>query len=95
MLKFCLGLLIGGVVSFAYFCLCVIAKEADEHIEKKQEPPRRDVCWMWGGQLCCDCDYDTSDYGIEEPGVVANLHCMNCGAEVQYTYINGENEQQD
>ena len=31
-----------------------------------------------------DCDFDAEDYGYEEPGIVQDLHCSHCGAQIQY-----------
>ena len=31
-----------------------------------------------------DAYIDAEDYMYERPGIVHNLHCMNCGAEIQY-----------
>jgi hypothetical protein len=44
----------------------------------------RDVCWNCGGKLCWDCDYTYADIYGEGEGVVNKLHCMDCGAEVEY-----------
>lgn len=31
-----------------------------------------------------DCDYDAEDLGYLEPGIVQELHCCNCGAQIEY-----------
>lgn len=60
----------------------------------------RDVCWICGGKLCWDCDYDYEEFYGEKPygdngdelsGFVACLHCTNCGADIIYTVMD-ENE---
>lgn len=37
---------------------------------------QRSVVW--------DCDYDYEDFGYEGEGIVQILHCINCGAEIEY-----------
>ena len=42
---------------------------------------------VWGG------DYSFEDYGLAGEGIVHNLECTACGAEIQYTVaINKEEE---
>jgi len=48
---------------------------------------RRDVCWLCGGRLVWDADFDAQDYGHEKKGTVTNLHCSNCGAQVSYVKL--------
>lgn len=31
-----------------------------------------------------DCDYDAEDFGYPDPGIVQELHCCNCGAQIEY-----------
>ena len=31
-----------------------------------------------------DCDYDFSDFGRDDEGIVHICHCTNCGAEIEY-----------
>lgn len=31
-----------------------------------------------------ECDYDAEDCGYLEPGIVQQLHCSHCNAEIQY-----------
>jgi hypothetical protein len=52
----------------------------------------RDVCWLCGGKLIWQSDYNPEDFGHEEdtPGIIACLLCSSCGADVQYTLIEGE-----
>lgn len=41
-----------------------------------------------------DCDYDASDYGYPEDGIVHDLHCENCGAFIQYViFANQEGDE--
>lgn len=46
---------------------------------------KRTVIW--------DADFDPEDYGIEEPGIIHNCHCTNCGAEIQYTILDNQEEE--
>jgi len=47
---------------------------------------------------CCsksviwDCDFSFEDYGLDEPGIVHECHCMNCGAQITY-YVSFEAEE--
>lgn len=29
-------------------------------------------------------DFDSSDYGYDEPGIIHELNCINCGAQITY-----------
>ena len=50
---------------------------------------RRDVCWLCGGKLIWQCDYDLEDYGfMDVEGMIATLMCSDCGADVVYTLQN-------
>lgn len=53
----------------------------DEH-----RTPSCSSYWYCGGELCWDNDFNLSDvYGEGEgKGIVTFLHCMNCGADVEY-----------
>lgn len=44
---------------------------------------------IWGA------DFNPEDYGIEGEGVVHNLHCSNCGAEIQYVVLDEEEDEKD
>lgn len=48
---------------------------------------RRDRCWLCGGRLCWQNDWDYEDYygEGEGEGIVSILDCMNCGATVIYS----------
>ncbi len=52
----------------------------------------RDVCWLCGGKLIWQSDYNPEDFGYEEdtPGIITYLLCSSCGADVRYTLIEGE-----
>lgn len=52
----------------------------------------RDVCWLCGGRLIWGADFNPEDYGYEGDGIVATLHCSDCGAEVTYVQIHEEEE---
>ena len=39
--------------------------------------------------------FDAEDYGYEEPGIVHECHCENCGAQITYFVpLNAEEEEQ-
>lgn len=41
-------------------------------------------------------DFDASDYGYEEPGLIHECKCSNCGAEITYYVPNDkEGEEED
>ena len=46
----------------------------------------RDECWYCGGQLCWDNDFNYEEvYGEGTgTGIVTYLHCLKCGATVEY-----------
>lgn len=39
-------------------------------------------------------DFDFADYGYEGAGIVQNLLCTNCGAEIEYRVSFGEDEEE-
>ena len=49
----------------------------------------RDVCWLCGGKLIWQSDYNPEDFGHEEdtPGIIACQLCYSCGADVQSTPV--------
>lgn len=53
---------------------------------------RRDVCWYCGGQLRWDSDFNYDEVFGEGDGIVSFLTCTNCGAEVQYS-LKEENDE--
>lgn len=43
-----------------------------------------------------DADFDFSDYGLDEDGIVHECHCTNCGAQITYFCpANGKAEEED
>lgn len=42
------------------------------------------IC-VCGCQCNWEANFDTEDYGIEQPGIVGVYHCPNCGADIQVT----------
>ena len=41
-----------------------------------------------------DSDFDSEDYGYEEPGIIHECHCTNCGARITYFVpIDNNNEE--
>ncbi len=51
-----------------------------------------DRCWYCGGKLCWDNDFDYADVFGEGEGIVTYLHCMDCGATVEYSNRDDEEE---
>lgn len=37
-------------------------------------------CWFCGEELIWGADFNSEDFGYEEGGIVATLHCPNCDA---------------
>lgn len=70
-------------------------EEKDLHVEIPQEGPcglfecfhclHRSLVWQ--------SDFMFEDYGYEGEGIVQNLTCMNCGAEVEYRVPLGNGEE--
>ena len=52
-------------------------------------------CYYCGGPLCWDCDFTFEDCGYEGEGLVSILHCMKCGANVEYTLRYDKEEDND
>lgn len=50
----------------------------------------RDVCWLCGGKLIWGNDFDAEDLGYDRPGIVAQLQCSNCNADVEYVLLEEE-----
>lgn len=40
-----------------------------------------------------DGDFDGEDYGYEQPGIIHECHCTNCGARITY-WIPTESEEE-
>lgn len=50
-------------------------------------------CWFCGGQLCWDSDANYDEvFGLGE-GVVAFLHCTECGADAWFIQHDEEEEE--
>lgn len=41
-------------------------------------------CFNCGGKVIWGNSYSFSEYGVEGDGVVHELHCLDCGAEIVY-----------
>jgi len=54
------------------------------------------VCWICGGRLIWQSDFSPEDFGYEEgtDGLIAILNCSDCGADVKYTLIDEEDEEE-
>ena len=51
------------------------------------------LCFHCGEEAVVWCgDYWFEDYGLAGNGIVENLECTNCGAEIQYTVANKEED---
>lgn len=52
-------------------------------------------CWFCGGQLCWDSDANYDEvFGLGD-GVVAFLHCTECGADAWFIQHDDEDEEQE
>lgn len=40
-----------------------------------------------------DADFDPDDLGYEQQGVIHELHCNNCGANIIYEILEEENDE--
>ena len=40
-------------------------------------------------------DFDSEDYGYEEPGIIHECICSNCGARITYFVPIGEEEEEN
>lgn len=45
----------------------------------------RDVCWLCGGKLIWQSDFNYDEIHGEGEGIVAFLLCSGCGADVRYS----------
>lgn len=53
-----------------------------------------DRCWYCGGKLIWQSDFNYSDvYGDDEEGIVSYLRCSNCGADVEYSLVDREEDE--
>ncbi len=39
-------------------------------------------CWFCGGEVRWCADFNAEDYGYEDGGIVAELECMECKADI-------------
>ena len=46
------------------------------------------TCWYCSGVLIWGSDFDFEDYGLEGEGIITELTCSSCGAEVTYKQSN-------
>lgn len=53
----------------------------------------RDRCWFCGEKLIWGGDHDYEDVYGDGEGVVTNLHCSGCGAEVEYSLRTDKEEE--
>jgi hypothetical protein len=68
--------------------------KAPRQVKKWPYLGARDVCWYCGGQLCWDNDFSYSELHGEGEGIATPLHCLSCGAEVEYSRRKEEGGQQ-
>ncbi len=54
----------------------------------------RDVCWYCGGRLIWNSDFNYDEVFGEGGGIVTSLTCTKCGAEVQYSKRDDEEEEE-
>lgn len=52
----------------------------------------RDVCWLCGGRLIWDSDFNYDEVYGEGEGIVAFLHCTGCGARVEFAQRTDEED---
>ena len=51
---------------------------------------RRDVCWLCGGKLIWQSDFNYDEIFGEGEGIVAMLKCSDCDADVQVSQRHDE-----
>lgn len=39
-------------------------------------------CYLCGGEVIWQADFDYGDFGYEGEGIVHTFHCRDCGAEI-------------
>ena len=61
-------------------------------IESNHTITRRDVCWYCGGKLFWGSDFNYDEVFGEGEGIVSYLTCSGCGAEVQYSLLDEEED---
>ena len=62
-------------------------------MKKESMTMSNDKCWYCGGRLCWNSDFNYDEVYGEGEGIVSFLTCTNCGAEVQYSKREGENNE--
>lgn len=51
-------------------------------------------CFHCGSRsVIWDSDFDAEDFGYEQQGIVHVCHCTNCGAQIQYTILDDEEDE--
>ena len=53
---------------------------------------KADTCWYCGGRLIWQNDFDYADVFGEGEGIVTYLHCIECGARVEYSKRDDEED---
>ena len=53
------------------------------------------ACWFCGGQLVWDNDYNYDEVFGDGEGIVAMLHCTECGAGAWFIQHDEEDEEQE
>ena len=56
--------------------------------------PSRSLCWLCGGELLWNSDFNYDEVYGEGEGIVSYLTCMECGAEVQIS-LRTDNEEDE
>lgn len=53
-------------------------------------------CFHCGAKaVIWDADFDSEDYGYDEPGIIHECHCTSCGAQITYFCPNEWPEEKD
>lgn len=47
-------------------------------------------CWYCGGEVYWLNDWTPEDYGYDREGIVTDLMCSDCGANIQYVLLEEE-----
>lgn len=55
----------------------------------------RNACFHCGGEIIWSGDFSFSDYGMDGEGVIHELHCKDCGAEIVYYCAEGDEDETD
>ena len=65
-----------------------------EKLEPEKQPSRS-TCWLCGGELLWNSDFNYDEVYDEGEGIVSFLTCMECGAEVQVSLRTDNEEDQE